>query len=273
MVKDIFPGASSSIYTSPNFTNISGRLFFNADDGNYGVTELWKSDGDTSSTIMVKDIFTGSTFGSSPDDLTNVNGTLYFNAADATNGRELWKSDGTDINTVLIKNINSGTTDSNPEYITNVNGIVYFSASDATNTEGLWKSDGTSSGTIYLGGDVTYAKYLTNVSGKLFFSGYDGTHGQELWTLNTSTGISQIGNLNTSIFIFPNPASSSFTIRSSSQLPNAQVEIYNLLGEKMYSTGLTNKQQTVKIETLVNGIYIVKVKDAGIQCLQKLEVR
>ena len=56
--------------------------------------ELWKSDGTSGGTVMVKDIDPGAT-GSIPSYLTNVNGTLFFAANDGTHGYELWKSDGT----------------------------------------------------------------------------------------------------------------------------------------------------------------------------------
>ena len=47
LVKDISPFAEPDSSSSPSFlTNVSGTLFFRADDGVYGVgDELWKSDG------------------------------------------------------------------------------------------------------------------------------------------------------------------------------------------------------------------------------------
>jgi len=52
LVKDINPGGDSY----PQYlTNVNGTLFFTADDGIHG-WELWKSDGTTAGTLMVKDI-------------------------------------------------------------------------------------------------------------------------------------------------------------------------------------------------------------------------
>ena len=58
LVKDINPGANSSItwYGSvPTFTVMGDYFYFAADDGT-NQTQLWKSDGSTVGTVMVKRI-------------------------------------------------------------------------------------------------------------------------------------------------------------------------------------------------------------------------
>ena len=74
MVKDIAVG---SVYSSPsNLLNVNGTLFFRAAEGINGF-ELWKSDGTTGGTAMLKEINPGS--GSScPNYFTVYNGKLYF---------------------------------------------------------------------------------------------------------------------------------------------------------------------------------------------------
>jgi ELWxxDGT repeat protein len=57
MVKDIFPGADSSMASS--IINVGSTAYFLANDGING-KELWKSDGTVSGTVMVKDINPGS---------------------------------------------------------------------------------------------------------------------------------------------------------------------------------------------------------------------
>jgi len=72
---------------------VNGVLYFSASDGTSG-TELWKSNGTAEGTVLVKDIYPGtsgaSPNSSSPSYLTNVNGLLYFGANNGTNDRELW---------------------------------------------------------------------------------------------------------------------------------------------------------------------------------------
>jgi ELWxxDGT repeat protein len=110
---------------------------------------LWKSDGTTSGTVMVKDINSGS--GSSyPNYLTAVGNTLYFKATDGTYGEELWKSDGTASGTVMVKDIRSGSGSSSPSYLTAVGNTLYFQANDGTDGEELYTNLG-----IYT--EVTYS--------------------------------------------------------------------------------------------------------------------
>jgi ELWxxDGT repeat protein len=61
--------------------------------------ELWKSDGTTAGTQLVKDIEPGR-YGSDPRTLTAVGDVLFFSRGD-----ELWKSDGSEAGTILVKDI------------------------------------------------------------------------------------------------------------------------------------------------------------------------
>ncbi len=111
--------------------------------------ELWKTNGTTAGTVMVKDIRAGN-FGSSPVPLSVMDGKLYLIANDGTNGSELWKTDGTDSGTVLVKDIAPGSDSSNPQRFSVVMGSnLYFAAANSSASgQELWKSDGTDSGTV-----------------------------------------------------------------------------------------------------------------------------
>ena len=241
LVKDIYPGTyvDNDSNTQPNdsgiqeLTNFNGTLFFAANDGTNG-QELWKSDGTTAGTVMVKDINSGegyqSPYGdgplqSFPRNLTVVDGLLLFTAEDATNGVELWKSDGTTSGTVLVKDIYTGTStdnygtypnDSTPRDLVNVDGTLFFSADDGEVGRELWKSDGTAAGTVlvkdinpgtypYYSGGTYYGQYqsesrpglMTAVGGTLYFVAQDDTNGAELWKSDgTSAGTELVKDIN-----------------------------------------------------------------------------
>jgi ELWxxDGT repeat protein len=158
-----------------DLTDVSGTLFFSADDGTHGV-ELWRSDGTADGTVMVKDINPNSLppmipvdpalppgpatpLGSSPSNLTVLGGKLYFFADDGTHGRELWVSDGTVDGTQMVVDLNAGAAGAmSPDYSAGgatpdmiaTGGKLYFNADDGTHGQELWVSDGTAAGTTLL---------------------------------------------------------------------------------------------------------------------------
>ena len=218
MVKDIFPGGDG--YGNVNsgepyyLTVFNNELFFAATDGNG--TELWKTDGTESGTVMVKDIYPGGDdYGGLnsglPNSLMVYNNVLYFAASDA-NGSELWRSDGTESGTVMVKDIFPGddgygfTNSGHPSYLTVFNDLLYFAAIDTNGTE-LWKTDGTEQGTvrvkdIYPGEDgygtqnSGYPGNLIVMDDHLFFTATDGK-GTELWkTDGTEQGTNMVRDIN-----------------------------------------------------------------------------
>jgi ELWxxDGT repeat protein len=165
-------------------TKVDGSVFFGAGRSRgHGGIELWKSDGTTSGTLLVKDIAPGSL---GPSKLIDVGGTLFFVGRDPIHGRELWRSGGTASGTSLVKDIESGKASSTPEGFAQVGGALFFIANDGTHGSELWRSDGTPSGTalvkdIQPGPEGSQAGSLANVGGVLFFEADDGVHGSELW--------------------------------------------------------------------------------------------
>ncbi|HAS42144.1 MAG TPA: hypothetical protein DCS93_16830, partial [Microscillaceae bacterium] len=148
------PGAGNG----QNLVNVNGTLYFSGQDP-FGRQELFKSDGTTGGTVLVKDInvnpISGNTRPSDPQNLTNINGTLFFTADDQGEGsnspsvnRELWISNGTNAGTQMVKDINVGTSNSsNPSNLVEKDGLCYFFADDGSGTT-IWRSDGTDSGTF-----------------------------------------------------------------------------------------------------------------------------
>lgn len=194
MVDDINPGYSYVGYVQTplnsdphDLLNMNGTLYFAATTAQTG-TELWRTNGTVSSTIMVTDIEPNNG-GADPSWLTNVNGTLFFAAEDAVHGTELWDSTGTSAGTNLVLDIHPGLGDSDPAQLTNVDGILYFAANDGTHGTELWRSNGTAAGTVMVsdidpGAGSSDPSYLTSLGSVLYFAASDGGTGTEMWRVN-----------------------------------------------------------------------------------------
>jgi ELWxxDGT repeat protein/VCBS repeat-containing protein len=124
--------SAGSVASQP--VDVNGTVFYRAlasADPNFLDVELWKSDGTTAGTVLVKDVNPGAA-GSNVANLTNVNGTLFFSGGDAAVGSELWKSDGTAAGTAIVADIIPGTNSGSPANLANVNGTLFFSATDGS---------------------------------------------------------------------------------------------------------------------------------------------
>ena len=139
-------------------------------------SELWKTDGTTNGTVMVKEI--NKLGGSDPANFTEVGSTIYFTANDVVHGLELWKSDAKE--TSLVKDINP-TGDSGPHgLVANASaGKLYFIANDGVSKQGLWETDGTALGTIKIG-EFDGVENITPVlaDNSVFFTTVNGSN---LW--------------------------------------------------------------------------------------------
>jgi ELWxxDGT repeat protein len=191
MLKDIHPFGGmlgNSFNDYPYFCIVNGILFFEADDNAHG-SELWKTDGTTDGTSLVKDIYTDY-YGSEPFGLTAFNGEVYFRAWGLTGGRELWKSDGTLDGTVMVKDILPGQygafsaleSSLDPNFVVSGNYLFFRANTDSASVDvHLWRTDGTELETIQLE-DQLVEGYLydtgnlgADVDGTFYFIATDNT--------------------------------------------------------------------------------------------------
>lgn len=201
IVKDIFPGVATTGFEAgtpysgnpQGFVGINGIIYFLASDAHFK-SQLWKSDGTSAGTTIIKDIYPGMDY--ALNNFINVNGTLFFTVYKGTEGNELWKSDGTEAGTVKVTSLFGGNFDN---HCVTVGGYLYF-----IETDGLWKSDGTEAGTILLKerGDSYFnnVEVVAALNGQVYFTGYDDTHGWELWkTDGTAGGTQMVKDINPGI--------------------------------------------------------------------------
>ena len=129
-----FAQTSLPVIPSGQGVHYNGIILFVGNDGVHG-NELWRTDGTTSGTWMVKDIrsgiaSSGLTLDISTKSAVFQNGFLFFSANDGIHGNELWRTDGTSSGTVLANDIQPGIGSSNPNQLTSDSGgnSIYLSA-------------------------------------------------------------------------------------------------------------------------------------------------
>lgn len=141
MVKDICPGACDGLFESslnssafaPNsFTTYKNAIYFNAYDPEHGI-ELWKSDGTTAGTTIVKDIATGVDVSGNPNSsllpantqFFKLKNGVYFTAYQYKNNQPkaaLWHTDGTADGTIKVSRI--GYASNNPGKIYDIEDVI-----------------------------------------------------------------------------------------------------------------------------------------------------
>ena len=152
---------------------IGSSLFFRGADFATGI-ELYKTNGTSAGTTLVKDINPGSGDGFLGGSAV-VGDHLLFGANNGVNGNELWKSNGTASGTVMIKDINPGSGNGFPGSVYVYNNVLYFTGKTTTHGLEPWVSDGTEAGTFMLkdiepGADeITWIQWGIDNGGVLYF--------------------------------------------------------------------------------------------------------
>lgn len=205
-IKDINTGTASSNGDNDYNPITNGNYFLFAAKGVSGGLELWKSDGTTGGTILLKDINPGAD-SSSPASFYMINNIVIFSAKTNANGREFWRSDGTPDGTFILKDINVGPGSSAEfemfpgfafpflsGYFT-YQGRAYFQASDGTNNGNVYGTDGSAVNTTLLktvvpGLSMPFISLFDAVSypDKFIFPVSDEAAGAALWQSNGTTG-------------------------------------------------------------------------------------
>lgn len=180
----------------PMTITMDNVLYFLGNDGITGF-ELWRTDGTTAGTYLVKDINPGGEscllMTTEKQYFAELNGFIYFGAAEPVNGAELWKSDGTEAGTTLVANIDTSEAivpnlGSNPAFFCKYNNAVYFSAQRPVDGRELWKTDGTEAGTVLvkdLAAGSGSPSNMIEYNGLLYFSAF---YPGENYTLYKSNG-------------------------------------------------------------------------------------
>lgn len=252
LVKDINVGGGSLPHDPIVYNN---RLLFLAYPGT-GKSQLWSSDGTAAGTLPFQN--DAGDYTSASPAMTIFNGKLFFSATDGSNGFELWSSDGTPNGTSLFYDINKGSgKSSNPNHLIVANGNLYFIANDGANGFELWKTDGTPSGTSMLNdicpGSCGFVAPLFKNANTLFFSGNHPN--AELYKLDLiTTDIPSIQQ--NQLLAYPNPFSDQ--IQLSGTEVNAELILFDLLGNEIIRQKTSSLVTTINTRNLVPGVYILR---------------
>ncbi|WP_264551677.1 T9SS type A sorting domain-containing protein [Flavobacterium sp. N2038] len=127
-----------------SFKKINDKLIFEASEADSG-REIWESDGTTSGTKLIKDIYSGleSSVTGALVGGTAINNIFYFIAKDESSLGEIWKTDGTEAGTVKITSFINGRTSS----LTAVGNSIYFLIQEEYKLQ-VWKTDATTGATV-----------------------------------------------------------------------------------------------------------------------------
>jgi ELWxxDGT repeat protein len=183
----------------------AGTLYFAASDGVHG-RELWKSDGTTAGTVMVKDILPGGV-GAAPHMFIAFGGATYFLTRNLSNDPQLWRTDGTADGTRLLADLRAvAGREVFPTRLVSAGGALFVAMKNELDDYNvLITSDGTTAGTTRVR-DFRgfFFTILGAVNDRLLLGAMDEAHGHELWqTDGTAAGTVLVKDIN------PGPANAS----------------------------------------------------------------
>lgn len=117
------------------------------------------------------------------------------------------------------------------------------------------------------GGQVPLLRLVYTGASNLYFVFGSRAYG-------TISGINEI-NSTVDISIYPNPSNGQFqfTIDSLQVAKNYKLEIYNMQGERIYQSAITNTKFDFDLSNQTNGIYFVKISDGIKNYNQKIVVQ
>jgi hypothetical protein len=84
-----------------------------------------------------------------------------------------------------------------------------------------------------------------------------------------ATSVNDISQQDFPFSIYPNPATNHLTIEMPGNNLNVWIEIFNALGQMVYSSGLTKQKTEINIEAFANGMYSIEMTSEGHVVQQK----
>jgi ELWxxDGT repeat protein len=162
------------------------------DDGNWETLDtrrLWKTDGTTTGTTLIKNLDKSNTFGNINQVLYPWNDKFYFtssvyNTTTRTNNYELWQTDGTTTGTKLMKKLGINKPEGTWGWMSDDQNLYIRTVQDDGNWETpdtyqLWKTNGTATGTRLVKNLGKWQYYVSQSGGE--FDYFNRTKNADYW--------------------------------------------------------------------------------------------
>jgi len=206
----------------------------------------------------------------------------YFYKSDGNVGNNIQRWNGTSWNDV------GGGTDHQIENLLVYHGKLYamgvFTEAGGVPVDGIAEWDGTKwcsidsvttdnadpgaaatyKDSLYVGGDF----WTIDGSNISFIA--EWVDGNYVANCGQPTGVNQLKINNEQLKIYPNPNNGQFTLSLSNLTENCNVEIYNVLGEKVYTDALPQSQSNINLTGQPNGVYLIRVNERNTYLTQKI---
>ncbi|HTA27864.1 MAG TPA: T9SS type A sorting domain-containing protein [Bacteroidia bacterium] len=117
---------------------------------------------------------------------------------------------------------------------------------------------------VYMGGDINNGlPFVAFGNDTVFYKKNSGEYGfLTKWNSCSDiiTNAPQSKNIENIIDLFPNPNTGKFTLESSNRNMNSTIEIYNILGEKVFTEPLSSQNKNaIKMGSQPSGVYLYRV--------------
>ncbi len=86
----------------------------------------------------------------------------------------------------------------------------------------------------------------------------------------TSTGITQINSSKNDFVIYPNPSNGIIYLQTSNE---CKIDVYNIVGEKVYQSAIINHQSAIDLSMQPKGIYFIQLSDGNSVVNKKVVVQ
>ena len=155
-----------------------------------------------------------------------------------------------------------------------INTIKYMdSIWYAGTTEGIYRSIDLVNWTSMINTNFYQGMYVSNLqlsttSNTLYLA----TAGNSLWVYDITDNITELTKPNESFSMYPIPAKDLLNVVLKADVLPSTIEIYSIEGKLMLKQQITNKQTIVNVNSLAQGIYLVKMNYNDKQVVDKFTV-